>query len=513
MRCCDRAHEEAERCGAAEVEIAHLVYVAASDPAMHAAFAAHHVHPEWLVAEIDAELPRGMRHLLLHKPGTSPDLKTLLARAVEVATRRRSDAVSIDDLLNALFFRCTDLASGAAIARWRQASRTARGGHSVAREGEAPRRVGPLSYERPAPHGVRDAGARAPLVQIARREGHSAIGGGSISDLSERLARQEQMIAELTARLSKPRGRKSAVAAGDDTEQAATAPRKRARGPAQNDDAAAVSQSSGASVAAASASHDAASESAARSAKTTTSSTSSSSSSSSSASASGSAERMAKFKRLRRYAWRAARNARRTAATSSHVRLLRDAAAARRFTQEASDLDADLADERDAEFPGADDGEAYTGDPAMRAKKFFLTLDDDVVQAPSIGPRTAARLAPFGITRVSHLLTCDPVALAAQMGARSITRYRIAAWQDQARLVCTVPWLRGTHAQMLVGAGYTTVEKILADDRSAVCAAILRFATTRDGMSVLRNAAPPDMDKIIRWIEHARLAEPERAAA
>ncbi len=154
-----------------------------------------------------------------------------------------------------------------------------------------------------------------------------------------------------------------------------------------------------------------------------------------------------------------------------------------------------------------DDEEAQ----ATGIKRYYLSMDDEIVRAPSIGPATAARLQPHGITHVKHLLAIDPERLSARLGARHLTTTRITAWKNQARLVCSIPWLRGTHAQLLVGAGYASIEKILSADRPVVCAAIMQFATTRDGQSILRNGQPPEMDRIMRWIENSQQAEPQRA--
>lgn len=144
-------------------------------------------------------------------------------------------------------------------------------------------------------------------------------------------------------------------------------------------------------------------------------------------------------------------------------------------------------------------------------KRYYLALDDEIVRAPSIGPRTAARLEPHGVTHVKHLLACDPERLSARLGARHLTASRIAAWKNQARLVCTIPWLRGTHAQLLVGAGYASIDKIMSTDRPIVCAAIMQFATTRDGQAILRSGPPPEIDRIMRWIENTQFADPQRA--
>ena len=161
-----------------------------------------------------------------------------------------------------------------------------------------------------------------------------------------------------------------------------------------------------------------------------------------------------------------------------------------------------------SEFDG-DDGDAAPGE---REKRFYLAPDDEIVRAPSIGNRTAGRLVDAGIRRVRDLLKCNPADVASRAGGRFITAARIVDWQDQARLVCTIPWLRGTHAQLLVGAGYRQIADVENADGVAVWNDITRFAMTRDGQSVLRANPPPDVERVAQWVEHASLAEPARAA-
>jgi Domain of unknown function (DUF4332) len=170
--------------------------------------------------------------------------------------------------------------------------------------------------------------------------------------------------------------------------------------------------------------------------------------------------------------------------------------------------DDDVPHERDEAL---DDASEFN-ERGERAKRFYLALEDDIVRAPSIGPRTAARLMPHGLERVRQLLVCSPHEVAVKVGARHITAQKIRSWQDQARLVCTVPWLRGTHAQLLVGAQYTTVDKIINCDAAKLFGDVLAFAATRDGQSVLRSSPPPDIQRISNWIAYARLAELDRVA-
>jgi hypothetical protein len=136
--------------------------------------------------------------------------------------------------------------------------------------------------------------------------------------------------------------------------------------------------------------------------------------------------------------------------------------------------------------------------------RFHLSLEQDVVDGPSIGPKTAERLYPHGVKTVRDLIKAEPAALAVLMDARGVTTETIAAWQDQARLVCTVPGLRGTHAQLLVGAGYVTGEAIAAAEADKLCADVLAYAASTAGQRLLRNGDPPDIEKIKGWLEAAQ---------
>jgi Domain of unknown function (DUF4332)/Zinc dependent phospholipase C len=141
---------------------------------------------------------------------------------------------------------------------------------------------------------------------------------------------------------------------------------------------------------------------------------------------------------------------------------------------------------------------------AVPEPRFHLTLDQDVVDGPAIGPMTAEHLYPLGIRTVRDLLKAGPAALAVLVDARHITPQAIADWQDQARLVCMVPGLRGTHAQLLVGAGYRSADDIAAAEAGALCADVLAFAASTAGQRLLRNGNPPDIEKIKGWLDAAQ---------
>lgn len=138
--------------------------------------------------------------------------------------------------------------------------------------------------------------------------------------------------------------------------------------------------------------------------------------------------------------------------------------------------------------------------------RFYLAREHDIVDAPSIGPKTAARLIEAGLMTVGDFLDAEPVALAKKLKTRHITAETLRDWQDQSRLVIAVPDLRGTHAQLIVGAGFRDAASLAATEPADLCARVLAFAATSDGQRILRNGDPPDIEAITGWGASAQQA-------
>jgi predicted flap endonuclease-1-like 5' DNA nuclease len=142
--------------------------------------------------------------------------------------------------------------------------------------------------------------------------------------------------------------------------------------------------------------------------------------------------------------------------------------------------------------------------PSSKAPRIRLTRDASVVDAPSIGPKTANRFQVIGVKTVGEFLALSPDEAAQKIKASHINARIIKDWQAQALLACSVPDITGTTAQMLVGAGVTTATDLAGADPAHLLKAIADFSRTKEGEGALRGAAPPDQSKIEKWIASAK---------
>ncbi|KCZ96249.1 hypothetical protein HHI_01180 [Hyphomonas hirschiana VP5] len=172
-------------------------------------------------------------------------------------------------------------------------------------------------------------------------------------------------------------------------------------------------------------------------------------------------------------------------------------------------------DETEEEYEGAADEDDESDDeddapPAIVApatpprRSAGLTFESPVVDAPSIGPKTAAHLARAGIETVGDLIICDPDETAELLGVRHITVDAVETWQMQATLMIEVPGLRVHDAQLLVGAGISSREDLASASAATVFELAMEFLQTSAGSRVLRPGETLEEDEVEEWIELAQ---------
>jgi hypothetical protein len=150
--------------------------------------------------------------------------------------------------------------------------------------------------------------------------------------------------------------------------------------------------------------------------------------------------------------------------------------------------------------------------PGDGSRRFYLTLDSPVLEAPSIGPKTSRQLQRVGVMTVSHLLGRSAQDIAEAIGDDRLPAATIEAWQHQSRLMCQVAGLRGHDAQLLVTCGYVTSDMLALTTAAELFALINPVARSREGQRMLRSSPPPDAVEIQEWIDSARDSRGSKAA-
>jgi hypothetical protein len=66
-----------------------------------------------------------------------------------------------------------------------------------------------------------------------------------------------------------------------------------------------------------------------------------------------------------------------------------------------------------------------------------------------------------------------------------------------------VPGLRGTHAQLLTGAGFLDAAGVARASNAELATLVHDFAASPEGQRILRKSEPPSAEKIKGWIDSA----------
>jgi len=141
-----------------------------------------------------------------------------------------------------------------------------------------------------------------------------------------------------------------------------------------------------------------------------------------------------------------------------------------------------------------------------------LASDSDVVDAPSIGPKTAERFYKLGVRTIADFLSLPPDEVAQRLETRHITPQVVRDWQAQALLASTVANLSSAGAQILVACGVRDAQALAASDPASLAAHVQTYAATPEGQSLLRSGRSPSAEQVRVWVESARQAAPRAAA-
>lgn len=137
-----------------------------------------------------------------------------------------------------------------------------------------------------------------------------------------------------------------------------------------------------------------------------------------------------------------------------------------------------------------------------------LSRGSPVVDAPSIGPKTAKRLETVNIYTIGDLLDADVEETATALNVRYIKAKTLTDWQDQTRLMVDAPGLRVLDSQILVGAGIRNVDDLARASAKTVLNAATSFLDTPQGARVLWGGENNvDRQEVEGWIGLAKAAQ------
>lgn len=145
-------------------------------------------------------------------------------------------------------------------------------------------------------------------------------------------------------------------------------------------------------------------------------------------------------------------------------------------------------------------------------RRFYLELHEPVEEAPSIGPKTARRLAKIGIKTVEEFLSTPAKEIADKLNIRHFPKETIEEWQVQAELAVRIPGVRGHDVQILAGIGVTSPDEIAVLQPNDLLTLVHPFAESTEGKRILRSGKVPDKVEIAQWIDWAGKARTLRAA-
>ena len=210
---------------------------------------------------------------------------------------------------------------------------------------------------------------------------------------------------------------------------------------------------------------------------------------------------------------RRARMSQRSSSTSRRQRVPRLSSSDRRDLDRRQSLRRERVARHSSSYRTRSEPNERANEENSRELRFYLNRSDDVEAAPSIGPKTAQRLATVGVYSVDDLLNADPASVAERLDNRRISADTITQWQAQARLVCTVPELRGHDSQILVACGVTDSEQLSGKRPADLFGVVGPFADTSEGERIVRGGKKPDLEEVSDWIRFAQQARSLRAAA
>ena len=113
---------------------------------------------------------------------------------------------------------------------------------------------------------------------------------------------------------------------------------------------------------------------------------------------------------------------------------------------------------------------------------------------------------------VADLVNRDAGEIAKRLENRRVKEETVLLWQQQAKLMCRIPQLRGHDAQVLIACGISEPEQMANMAPSDLFAVVGPFVRTKEGRRLLRSSNAPDLEEVTDWINWSHHSRQLRAA-
>jgi hypothetical protein len=142
-----------------------------------------------------------------------------------------------------------------------------------------------------------------------------------------------------------------------------------------------------------------------------------------------------------------------------------------------------------------------------RSARFHLQPDCPVKDAPSISVAASKKFEGIGIRTIGEFASADAEDMAAKLADRRFSASALQSIQQQVRLMCRIPGLRGHDAQILFASGVRDGEAIASMTPQELMAKITPFLATAEATRILRTSPKPDEAEAAEWIRNAQIQQ------
>jgi Domain of unknown function (DUF4332) len=138
---------------------------------------------------------------------------------------------------------------------------------------------------------------------------------------------------------------------------------------------------------------------------------------------------------------------------------------------------------------------------ASENKRYYLSVDRPVHEAPGVDTELLRRFHSIGINRVGDLLRAPATKLG---NAIRVDTHVLEHLQQVADLMCGTPQLRAFDAQVLVGCGISRASALREMPASALVHRVESFMISTAGQDLVQSASPYEVSRIQGWLANVK---------